>query len=194
MSLNIDSEMLLKHFPACQWSAGCVSAWGIIQHWVSFKNSQSLKPPPPHTHTQAAVCWFMIYSFTCGCLLNKDPPLSLEKCYSYLCRIMNEERGKNPSVPLQERCAGIMATQKANREKKSCLSGVFLIFPPLFDQTVQGISRRCVFFSTDSLSSRFCRLFQFHVQRYTELSSSTISNTALPLALPQTWTHLFLYW
>lgn len=97
MSLNIDSEMLLKHFPACQWSAGCVSAWGIIQHWVSFKNSQSLKPPPtPQARNPPTSCSLLVHDlqFHVWMPFKQRPPLSLEKCYSSLCRIMNEERGK----------------------------------------------------------------------------------------------------
>lgn len=57
------------------------------------------------------------------------------------------------------------------------------IVPPFCDQTVHGISCRCVFFLSDSLSSRFFFLFQFHIVRYHYLSSSTLSNTAVTLHL-----------
>lgn len=59
--------------------AECVNTWGSIQHLVPCKNSQSLKPhsslqQPNPSLPQAAVCRFMIYSFTPGCRWNNDPP------------------------------------------------------------------------------------------------------------------------
>lgn len=100
----------------------------------------------------------------------------------------NEWRGRGKKHTSICAVVGVLCWNNSKTEGKrgqKCLaSQVFSsIFPPFCDQTVQGISGRCVFFLSDSLSSRFFCPFQFHILHYHYLSSSALSNTALTLHL-----------